>query len=265
MEPRLLENTHSVVTPEYVEFDHPIAGLFTRFLAWLIDAVVVLILSAMISGGLAVGLGLFGGFGLAALTVAWFLIDWGYAIVLEAVWRGQTIGKRWLGLRVIRESGVRIGWYEAMLRNLVRPVDRLPLFYLVGGTTAVFSRAQQRLGDLLAGTLVVRERRLPIPAVLPLDASGATLISDPLFTSRLRRISAAERELIFAATLRRDELGLDARLSVFAAIARWLEREHDLARPTHFSDEKLVLCVASGLSQLARASEVPGHLGADRH
>jgi len=241
-----------VVTPEYVEFHFVLAGLYSRFLAWLLDSVLVVfgtiaVLSAL-QGLATVSEGFFS----ALAAIVWFLLDWGYSITLEAAWSGQTVGKRLLSLRVIQESGVRIGFYHAVLRNLVRPLDRLPLMYLVGGGAALASRGQQRLGDLLAGTIVVRERRLTVPSDVSRRAGETALLQDALFLSRVKRLSPEERELVFSAALRREELGIEARLSLFAALAKRLEDEVDLVKPPHLSDEKWVLVVAAALAQGAQ-------------
>src|SRR5262245_54918869 len=122
----------------------------------------------------------FPGFASALAFIIWFLIEWGYSILFESVWSGQTPGKRALGLRVLQENGVRIGFWHATLRNLARPFDKLPVFYLVGGTAALFSATHQRFGDMLAGTIVVRERRLGVPSSLARPDGEMQLLDDTL-------------------------------------------------------------------------------------
>jgi uncharacterized RDD family membrane protein YckC len=180
----LLDGLHTVLTPEYVEFRFTLAGLYSRFLAWLVDALLVLGGTGALLSGLSLVMAAFPGFASALGIVLYFLVDWGYGIALETAWSGQTVGKKLLGLRVIQRSGVRIGFHHAALRNLARPVDRLPLLYLVGGVTALLSGSTQRLGDMLAGTLVVRERRLQAPSALGVPA-GEGLLADALFVSRV--------------------------------------------------------------------------------
>lgn len=251
--PTLLDATHRVLTPEYVEFDFVIAGLFSRALAWMIDTLVAAMLAMLVIFGVSIAFAAFPGFGSFFAFVIWFLIDWGYAIVLESAWSGQTIGKRVFGLRVLQESGVRITWLQAMLRNLARPIDRFPALYVVGGVAALFTDAHQRLGDLLAGTIVVRERKLQLPSGLQVDASQAELLKDPLFAQRVARITADEEAVLVSAAMRREELGMEARLTLFAALSTRLQGEHDLPKPEHLSDEKLVLLVAA---ELARRSQL---------
>jgi uncharacterized RDD family membrane protein YckC len=299
-----LDGQHSVLTPEYVEFDFVLAGMFTRFLAWFADSIVTIVLSiaiiflpffALYLGGaiavvglvllltrkfgarteldsgdltlpltlLAAGLALaIGGLamnlispaiGAALVFILYFLVDWGYAIVLEGLWSGQTVGKKLFGLRVIQESGVRVGWLQALLRNLARPVDRLPMFYLVGGAAALFTGSQQRLGDLLAGTVVVRERRLKIPASLSRPEGDTALLGDPDFRSRVAKVSAEEETVLFAAAMRREELGMEARLHLFSTLSQRLQDDLGFFKPPHLSDEKLVLLVTASLA--ARKAE----------
>ena len=250
----ILEATHRVVTPEYVEFDFVLAGLFGRFLAWLIDSAIVLALAVATLMLLGFASVVVGGFGMAAFFVAYFLINWGYGIALETLWSGQTLGKRALGLRVIQESGVRINFYQAAVRNLLRLVDQpVPGLYAVGAVSALFSDAQQRLGDMAAGTIVVRERRLRIPAAIARAASESQLLADPLFRSRLAKLTPKEQELLFAAAIRREELALEPRLKLFSAISRRLQEDLGVFKPDHLSDEKLVVLAAA-----AAAKSAPG-------
>ena len=242
----LLDGSHTVLTPEYVEFRFTLAGIYSRFLAWLLDAVIVLTGTSVVLIVLNGLMAFFPGFASALSIVIYFLVDWGYAITLETAWSGQTVGKRVMNLRVIQESGVRIGFYHAALRNLARPVDRLPILYLVGGLTALLSRSHQRLGDMLAGTIVVRERRLKVPSALG-TTGQEQLLADPLFVSRVKKLSTEERELILSAAVRREELGMEARLQLFAALSARLQEALAMDKPPHLSDEKWTLLVASAL------------------
>lgn len=249
-----LDATHRVLTPEYVEFTFVLAGLMSRFLAWLLDTLVTVVLAFAIGivvqllAALEVLATRSSGFATAAFFVLWFLVDWGYFILLESVWSGQTVGKRALGLRVIQESGVRIGFYQAVLRNLARPVDRLPLLYLVGGVSALFTTSQQRLGDLLAGTIVVRERRLKIPASLARPEGDLSLLSDPEFRSLVAKLTAEEENALFSSAMRREELGMEARLHLFSTLSQRLQQDLGFFKPAHLSDEKLCLLVTAALA-----------------
>ncbi len=141
-------------TPEGILFTLPLAGPVSRFLAWLLDLACI---SAI--GGLAATVaGWMGVFSVdiaaAFATVAYFAVSIGYGIVTEWFWRGQTIGKRLLKLRVLDEQGLRLTFSQIVVRNLLRFVDALPVFYLVGGAAVLASRRAQRLGDYAANTVV---------------------------------------------------------------------------------------------------------------
>ena len=94
---------------------------------------------------------------MALVIFAGFVITWGYYAIFESVWKGQTPGKRWAGIRVIKDSGRPITPFEAAARNLVRIIDYLPGFYGVGIVTMLLNDKHRRVGDYVAGTLVVHE------------------------------------------------------------------------------------------------------------
>jgi len=242
----LLDGSHTVLTPEYVEFRFTLAGIYARFLAWLLDSLIILVCTVGVVIGLSVSMAAFPGFANALTAVIYFLLDWGYGIALETIWSGQTVGKRVMSLRVIQESGVRISFYHAALRNLARPVDRLPLLYLVGGVSALVSGSHQRLGDMLAGTIVVRERRLKVPSALGTTGEEG-LLADPLFVSRVKKLSTEERDVILSAAMRREELRMEARLQLFSALGARLQEALGMEKPAHLSDEKWTLLVAAAL------------------
>jgi uncharacterized RDD family membrane protein YckC len=258
--PFSLDGEHRIVTPEYVEFSFVLAGRLARFLALCIDTAITFALTVLV--GLAVlALSLLElaitkdvGLGTSLFFIAQFIIDWGYMLAFEVLWNGQTPGKRALGLRVMQDTGVRVGPYQSVLRNLLRPLDKLPLFYFVGGFCTLLSRSQQRLGDVLAGTIVVQQQRLTIPAATASDAEVSSLSYDGEFSARVSKISRDEEDVIFAAVFRREELGLKARLALFAAISEHLQSDLNFVKPPHMSDEKLVLAIANGLVARKRQS-----------
>jgi uncharacterized RDD family membrane protein YckC len=148
----------SIETPEGVVFSFELATPVTRALAWAVDATAIGCLSYG-AGKLAQIAGVVDNDLATAISVGgFFAISVGYGIALEWRWRGQTIGKRLLGLRVIDARGLRLHLPQIALRNLIRLVDALPLLYLVGGIACFFSRNGQRLGDLAANTIVVSNR-----------------------------------------------------------------------------------------------------------
>jgi uncharacterized membrane protein SpoIIM required for sporulation/uncharacterized RDD family membrane protein YckC len=160
-----MRETTRIATPENVELEFRLAGLGSRFLAFVIDSAIELALyGALVVLSLAAGRTFGAGQALSSwasvvLLFAYFGVRWGYFLFFEIRMRGQTPGKRVLGIRVVRTSGLPLGVRQSLLRNLLRIVDSLPPpFCIVGAVSVVASRRGQRLGDLAAGTVVIRER-----------------------------------------------------------------------------------------------------------
>jgi uncharacterized RDD family membrane protein YckC len=208
-------------TPEGIAFSLPLAGPIARALAWGVDVICltacVVILSFALSalGVLAPDLIQ----AVAALGI--FVLQIGYGIVTEWRWRGRTFGKRVMRLRVVDVHGLKLQFSQVVIRNLLRAVDFLPAFYLVGGLTAVLSRRGQRLGDLAANTIVVRVPQIEEPDLDQLLAGKYnSLRAHPHLAARLRqRTSPAEAALALQALVRRDELDDTPRVELFADLA----------------------------------------------
>jgi uncharacterized RDD family membrane protein YckC len=150
-----------VATPELVTFGYQLAGPGSRFLAQLIDfpiQVTVLVLALLASAALGSLGGNNGGLAAIAALVLGFIVIWGYYPVSEAIWSGKTVGKFAFGLRVVGDQGEPIRVSQAVIRNLLRIVDFLPFFYGIGIIVLFWNGRGKRLGDLAAGTVVVRER-----------------------------------------------------------------------------------------------------------
>jgi uncharacterized RDD family membrane protein YckC len=182
----------SVETPEQVALQFNVAGLGSRFVAILLDQLIILAFYVVVGLALVVvfaGVNAGSGGGDSPLDTAgkWlvavvifvnFLMIWGYFVLFEAFWHGQTPGKRAMKLRVIKDSGRQITLFESMARNLLRVVDYLPGAYLVGVITMLCSKNNKRLGDLAAGTLVVHEQLEEQPL---LYQSTTTLVAPTTF------------------------------------------------------------------------------------
>ena len=170
-------------TPENVVVSYDLAGVGSRFIAAATDSLIQIVLILLVVLAMAVAGGLatsnhalrglsgddpvqFGVWVVALLLLALFLLLWGYYAAFEMLWNGQTPGKRLVRLRVLRESGYPTGPIESLIRNLVRIVDYLPTSYMLGVTAILLTRRAQRLGDLAAGTIVVKERRVGSPRTL---------------------------------------------------------------------------------------------------
>ncbi len=192
-----------MLTPERVSLQYDIAGIGSRGAACAIDSLLqtvlfVIVIFTFTSG--AVSAVAFAGSNedlagvalLALIALALFAIGNGYFLLFEIIWSGQTPGKRLLGLRVMRENGYPLRPVDATIRNVVRTVDGMPLFYAVGVLVMLFNKRAKRLGDFAAGTIVVREgsraRFESFPTATPEQIAGpslrpedATLVRDFLF------------------------------------------------------------------------------------
>ena len=153
----------SIETPEQIDISFQKAGIGSRFYAALIDTgllVLILFVGYYVNRNFITELGDTLGNWLGAIGgILVFALFWGYYMVFEVTSNGQTLGKRALGLRVIKDGGYPIGFSDSAIRNLVRVVDFLPFFYGAGLLTMLINGNWQRLGDLAAGTLVVKTAR----------------------------------------------------------------------------------------------------------
>jgi uncharacterized RDD family membrane protein YckC len=158
----------TVETPESVAFAYRLAGLGSRGFALILDTAMVTLIGlgeGLVAGAVYLALNSASS-RLGATAVPWvggallvviFLTAWGYFIVGEVFGNGRTWGKRWMGLRVVRDDGSRVRAGDSVIRNLLRLADVLPGNYAVGMFAILFTRQHKRLGDLAAGTVVIRD------------------------------------------------------------------------------------------------------------
>lgn len=208
-------------TPEGVEFALPLAGPMTRFLAWALDACAIMLASSMIGKLLTILALISPDLAVASSTLSYFLLSIGYGIALEWLWRGQTLGKRVLGLRVMDARGLKLHVSQIVIRNVLRAIDTLPLLYMVGGVACAVNRYSQRLGDIAANTVVVRRRPMTIPdAGIVIGERYNSMLAYPNLAARLRHRATPEAvEIALDALHRRDTLDPLARLRVFDELA----------------------------------------------
>jgi uncharacterized RDD family membrane protein YckC len=215
--------TLHVQTPEGVQFNLHIAGLFSRMLALCIDLGVIGALSTLVGIGTALLAIVSADFARALSIVAYFVISVGYGIFTEWRWAGQSWGKRIMRLRVVDASGLKLQLSQIVVRNLLRPVDLLPFAYLLGGTISFWNRRGQRLGDLAANTTVIS---IPESFVLDTQQLAESKYNSfrqyPHLEARLRqRVPPAGAALALDAILRRDELTPAARIELFRDFAAY--------------------------------------------
>jgi uncharacterized RDD family membrane protein YckC len=206
-----------VVTPEAVPLELDVAGLGSRGIAIAIDMLIQI--------GIFVVLGFFMAathpsdtVGLVVIIVAVPLIFWGYFFLFEGIWHGRTPGKRTQHLRATRADGQPMSGAQMTVRNLVRIVDFLPLYYAIGCTAMVLTKRSQRLGDLAAGTLVIREPKAVLPKAMdlppppPVEVSGGPRVD-------VTGMTETHYQLLRSYFERRTELDPGARAQVAREIA----------------------------------------------
>ncbi|MBX6333452.1 MAG: RDD family protein, partial [Gemmatimonadaceae bacterium] len=219
-----LEQRVDVETPELVTFSYTVAGIGSRAAAAVIDTLIMIVLITgiwMLIGAVAGAIGpvvsaaerMSGAWAIAIALLVAFAIQWGYYVLFEAIWDGQTPGKRLLKIRVVQDGGYSVSFAASAARNIVRIVDMQPVItYAVGIVSAALSRSGKRLGDLVAGTFVVHER---VTAGAPVAASGEELRATPVSAA----LSVAEYELLDRFLARRASLDPDRRTAMAAQLA----------------------------------------------
>ena len=171
-----MDRTLEVRTPESIAFSYDLAGLGSRFLALLVDQTIQIVtLAAILCWHRARGFERWHVRQADSLTASCaehrnrnrhhilFVVLFGYFIVFEALWNGQTPGKKLLGIRVVRDGGYPIDFGASLIRNLIRVGEQLIGYYILAAISALISPENKRLGDLAAGTIVVRDARLAAP------------------------------------------------------------------------------------------------------
>jgi uncharacterized RDD family membrane protein YckC len=211
-----------IETPERVPLHFALASIGNRFLACAIDhAIQGLALALIVIASLLVAnyptieraVSSAPKWVYAVMILLVFLILSAYFAFFEWIWSGQTPGKRWLKLRVIREDGRPITFWEASVRNLLRPLDMLPYPFYSIGLISVFATARdRRVGDMVAGTVVIREREAEAPEF---SQVFATPVSDPAlrrsfkpvdFTASLSSLTESEIQVVETFLRRRWDL-----------------------------------------------------------
>src|SRR6218665_2183326 len=208
-----------VATPERVSLSLPVAGIGYRGLAYLADllllfffwVVAYFLFTLLVSGVLGFFPGL-SGLARTLMVVGVFATQWVYWTACEVLMEGQTPGKRLVGIRVVRVDGSPaggldgwgVGGVECGVRNLVRRVDALPFFYAVGCLSVLLTRQHRRLGDFLAGTLLVREERIDLDKYAATESTPAAPLPMP---ASAHRLASRDVELVLS----------------FLARAPWLE------------------------------------------
>jgi len=248
-----------VETADHVVLRYDLAGAGSRGFAALVDVVVASVvtfaftlISVSAFSTLRFAAAIVTGLSVTAVALFFFL----YFVVLEWLWNGQTVGKRWASLRVIAEDGRPAGFVAILIRNVVRLVDFLPAFYALGFVSIVVSPRSQRLGDLAAGTFVVRAPRPqldwfslrtltkpvgPPASALHVSATGVTMSID------VRRLAGETQRLVREFIVREGKLAPADRARIAAPIAAHLRARLGI-------DERDDVAVIRAVASAMRAS-----------
>jgi uncharacterized RDD family membrane protein YckC len=267
---------HAIETPEQVALYFPLAGLGSRFLAVALDSLIqgavtmVLVLIAVI---------VFSALGprtldnmsntaakwfVALLIFGYFVLIWGYYALFEAFRNGQTPGKRVMKIRVIKDNGRQVTFFEALARNLLRVVDSMPTAYLTGVISILVTKQNKRLGDLVAGTIVVHERVDEFGAYPSIPASRsftAAMYETPLAPApvlsgipadRVARLSHNDLHLIESFLARAISLPMETRAQLGSRLLDTLCMKMDVPVPTDVAPERTLESVAYVLRSTGR-------------
>lgn len=274
-----LRDQLSIDTPELVSLEYPVAGIGSRAIACLIDYTVqgiawfiVLMLLALI-GSMADTSSTHvsssssksnpsEAWAMAIVVLIIFLFQWGYFTAFETFWNGRTPGKRLLRLRVMQQNGRSIGFMDALTRNLLRVADGIPGFYLVGLIAVFATRQSQRIGDLVAGTIVVHEQKIETPLW---DGNGARHLTAGLAPStpaqvvrssgipadKVGRLTEVDLELIENFNARKLDLPLGTSAALAARLAQQMAAKMQTTVPSDLSPETFLDSLASDMRGLA--------------
>jgi len=199
-----LDERLSIDTPENVIFNYEVAGLVTRGLAAFLDSVIITVTQGLVLG---IILGFTGmpsiddsaiqSWMIAILGFLAFVMLWGYYVFFEVRWNGQSPGKRWLGLRVVCADGTPISLTESLIRNLVRLIDFLPMYYGIGIVMMFIDDKMRRLGDMAAHTLVVRDQKaIPLESLSANPGSTSSSISHLTEEVRVSRLTSQDIQMM---------------------------------------------------------------------
>lgn len=267
-----LTQTVDVETPELVVLSYTIAGLGSRLGAALIDLAISALLFITVILGVArlspkslakvdVRAAPTTAWAIAVLVILQFAILWGYYLLFEGLRDGQTPGKRVFRLRAVRDGGYSVGFAASAVRNLMRIVDLQPVFtYLVGIASVAFSKNGKRLGDMVAGTIVVRESLVQQPAVPRAPRRATPVATPPVPTAQLTDI---EFRLLERWAARRGDLDPERRRQLTSQVASRVQ--HALPRGEATSESaRLMRLYTDEREARERGAAAHGATGASR-
>lgn len=255
-----MDEQYLLTTPENVPISYELAGLGSRFLAALLDILIISVVElGLFFGTLFLTGFVFGFFRLpssatttlfAILLLLSFALILGYPLLFEIAWNGQTPGKRKVGIRIIQDCSSPLTATAAVIRNVMRLIDFLPAYYIIGAVTMLIDGKSRRLGDIAAGTVCVKERRdtATYRRALPINASENHQIDAGSDFPNLGRLSYDERHLIGEYLLRRDQLAPEAAHGLAMRIATRIAAKLDI-EPVDETPEDFLVRVAAAMDR----------------
>lgn len=275
---RQLDLRIEVQTPENIAFQYRVAGPFRRLPAYLIDLVIrgLLAWSALMLFVFSFGsVGLFGLVG-GWMLIVWFVLSWFYGGLFEAYWNGQTPGKRMMRLRVLSTDGQPINALQAVLRNILRAADAMPVIpipgaemavpliplYQVGLLVPMLNERYQRLGDLACGTMVVVEEREYRAGIVPMRDVDAIRLSAELPPNL--RISRSLGRALTRYVSRRAAFSAERRAEIARRLGEVLCRQYDLPSTTYHDRLLCALYFRAFINDRGEAVDQPSERSAPR-
>lgn len=253
-----LQRVISIRTPENIELHYALAGPGSRAAAYFIDFMLMFGLGQLLANLFVYAIMFLVAFlgGLseiwagALVTLFFFALYNGYFILLEWLLNGQTPGKRLIHIRVIKQGGYSLRFFDTLLRNLLRVIDFIPLFYGVGLLCLLVTRHSQRLGDLVAGTLVVYQEPVQTESLLPdLDVPAAS--DQPLPAAQVNAIPGEVVSLSSEFLRSRADLAPRPRQELGAELVGLIQETTGLEVPPNQSVERFLESVLRQSEQTA--------------
>jgi uncharacterized RDD family membrane protein YckC len=233
------EDTIPISTPEGIELEYTLAGFGSRFTAQLVDLILRLVPLGVLIAALAAAGG--GAVGAIVVIVAYFAAVFVYDVIFEVWGGGRTPGKRWSGLRVVMAGGQPVGLGPSAVRNLLRLIDEWLTLGIVGFISIQATKRNQRLGDLAAGTIVIRERRgSKAKAKTEASLAPAAALAERFHGVDVTAVTASDLAAARDFLLRRDRLKGDSRARVAQALADRLAAKIGGLPPGGLAPEQLL-------------------------
>ncbi len=217
-------NVLLITTPEGVSFPLYLAGPVPRSIAWIIDIVAILLIMNIASQLIKVFSIISPELNGVLSIFLYFIVSLGYGITFEWLWRGKTLGKYVMKLKVTDQNGLQLDFNQIFIRNLMRVIDIMPFFYCLGGTICLASRHHQRLGDMVAQTVVTRSIKIGSPDLTNiLPDKYNSLKNYPQIISKLKNtITPNEIALLSKAILRRESLNPKQRNEIYMELVDYI-------------------------------------------